>query len=61
MVNPKWLEVYREILSKELGPKFLELSKEDLGCILRSMELLTTYCLAPDSECDEIDKKLGKN
>ena len=37
MVNPKWLEVYREILSKELGPKFLELSKEDLVCIIEKL------------------------
>jgi hypothetical protein len=61
MINQKWSEVYREILSRELGPKFLELSKEDLGSILRSMEVLTKYCLAPDEECQEIDKKLGRN
>jgi hypothetical protein len=60
-INPKWSEVYQTILSQKLGQKFLELSKEDLGLILESMELLTKYCLAPDEECQEIDKKLGRN
>jgi hypothetical protein len=60
-INPKWSEVYQTILSQKLGQRFLELSKEDLGLILESMELLTKYCLVSDSECEEIDKKLGRN
>ena len=54
--HDNWSKVFHYILSKNLGDKFLELSKEDLSNILHSMDLLTRYCLAPyDKECQEIE------
>lgn len=52
--NKNWSMIYLHILKKNMGKRFLEISKEDLGNILLSMEQLKKYCTSIENQ-HEID------
>ena len=55
-----WEPSYQEILHKELGDWFFELSKEQLILILNCMDSVKELCLYSEEKSD-LQKKLDNN